>query len=90
MSTPKSMFTEANMNNQQLLLSNTHWSQTLSVDVWVSWNLLNESKISMGVVGAAGILDFERSYSGWVKDERRPSNPRKSIYQPDMLEQTYH
>jgi len=31
----------------------------------------------MGVVGAAGILDFERSYSGWVKDERRPSNPRK-------------
>jgi len=35
----------------------------------------------MGVVGAAGILDFERSYSGWVKDERRPSNPR-SIYQP--------
>jgi hypothetical protein len=28
----------------------------------------------MGVVGAAGILDFERSYSGSVKDERRPSN----------------
>ena len=44
----------------------------------------------MGVVGAAGILDFERSYSGCVKDERRPSNPGKSNYQPDMLEQTYH
>jgi len=33
----------------------------------------------MGVVGAAGILDFERSYSGWVKDERRPSNPNINL-----------
>ena len=43
----------------------------------------------MGVVGAAGILDFES-----ILDELRMRGahlvPGKSIYQPDMLEQTYH
>lgn len=60
------------------------------MEVRVSRNLLNESKISTVLAGAAGILDFERSYSGSVKDERRPSNPTRSIYRPSMLEQTYH
>jgi len=31
----------------------------------------------MGVVGAAGILDFESILDELSKDERRPSNPRK-------------
>jgi hypothetical protein len=52
--------------------------------------LIVEIKISVELIGAAGILDFERSYSESVKDERRPSIHTKAIYQPSMLEQTYH
>jgi hypothetical protein len=64
--------------------------QTSFIGVRTFPELVAEIIISMALVGAAGILDFERSYSESVKDERRPSNASKSIYQPSMLEQTYH